>query len=116
MGEKWRKEPYTRKVCKPAIQKRNSCTIVQNAPLCKNVTSYNCVREPLDQICTAVTEKVCKPVHKLKTVQVVKRTPFLTCEGQLDGPPQSSSKEEIFNINTRFPESRICQDPQEVVE
>jgi len=105
--EKWREEPYNRTVCKPAIHRR-SCTIVQNTPLCKNVTSYNCVREPLDQICTAVTEKVCKDVHKLKTVQVVKRTPFLTCEGQLDGPPQSYSKEEIFNINTRFPESRLC--------
>jgi len=105
--EKWKEVPYKRKVCKPAIQTR-SCTIVQNTPLCKNVTSYNCVREPLDQICTAVTEKVCKDVHKLKTVQVVKRTPFLTCEGQLDGPPQSYSKEEIFNINTRFPESRLC--------
>jgi len=104
--EKWREVPYTRKRCSP-VQKR-SCRIIKREPICETIESCNVKREPLDPICNAVTEKVCKQVHKLKTEQVVKRMPFLTCDGRLDGPLISYSDEEIFNINQRFPESRNC--------
>jgi len=104
--EKWREVPYTRKRCSPVTKR--SCRIVRREPICEPVDSCIIQREPLEPICNAITEKVCKPVHKKVTEQVVKRIPFLTCDGQLDGPLNSYSDEEIFNINRRFPESRDC--------
>jgi len=105
--EKWREEPYQRQVCEKVY--KDHCLVRQLPEQCETVRSCDVTkREPFPEKCTVETYKHCEPVHKLKTKQITKRVPYLTCDGQLDGSPRQYSEEEIFNINVQYPAARRC--------